>query len=349
MFLNPLISDLIMTHAVLLDTIRELTAPGKGVLALDESSGTVSKRLAEVGISNATPEIRREYREMLLSPGGLSEYIAGTILFDETIRQTAKDRRPFSEMIRELGIIPGIKVDRSTHPLPGGYPGEVRVEGLDGLAGRLEEYSGLGARFTKWRGVVRADNPSQLAIDDNAQALAIYAAHSIAAGLVPFVEPEVLVAGTHTIGQMYDATKRFLAATFEQLHKYNVDLRGVLIKTNMVTPGLENPNRASHEEIAKRTIECFSETIPHAMPGVMFLSGGQTDDDATYNLNALNRDYADKVPWQLGFSYGRGLHRAALGIWADGQRSDEATIKAQAVVYERAELTSKARKGELVV
>lgn len=321
-------------------TARELVAPGKGILAADESTGTIGKRFGAVGVES-TAENRRAYRNLLFTTPGVEAYISGVILFDETIRQSADDGTPFAELLAARGITPGIKVDRGAKPLAGA-PGEKTTEGLDGLRERLAEYRDLGARFTKWRAVISIgpDLPTDYAIRVSAQALARFAALSQEAGMVPIVEPEVLMEGRHPIGRSFEATARTLQAVFAELLAQGVRLEAMLLKPNMVLSGYGCPERATHEEVADWTIRALRRHVPAAVPGIVFLSGGQTDEDATANLTTLNR--ADGQPWQLSFSFGRALHAAALRAWA----GDPAKVPAaQRAFAHRAALTSAARSG----
>jgi fructose-bisphosphate aldolase class I len=321
---------------------RLLVAPGKGILAADESHGTIEKRFATVGVQ-PTPETRRAYRNLLFTTPGVDAQIAGVILFDETLRQAADDGTPFGDLLTSRGMVPGIKVDRGAKALAGA-PGEKITEGLDGLRERLAEYHELGARFTKWRAVIGIgpEFPSDYAIRVNAHALARFAALSQEAGLVPIVEPEVLMDGDHTIERSFDATSRTLEAVFGELIAQRVRLEAMLLKPNMVVAGYACREQVTHEEVAASTIRALRRHVPAAVPGVVFLSGGQSDDDATANLDALNR--AGAQPWELSFSYGRALQAAALKAWA-GETANVAA--AQAVFAERTAATGAARRGAL--
>ncbi len=321
---------------------QALVAPGKGILAADESTGTIEKRFSAVGV-DSTAESRRAYRNLLFTTPGIEAHLGGVILFDETIRQAADDGTPFAELLGQRGMIPGIKVDRGAKPLAGA-PGEKVTEGLDGLRERLDEYRELGARFTKWRGVIAiaADLPSDYAIHANAHALARFAALSQAAGLVPIVEPEVLMEGEHTIERSFETTSRTLQAVFAELVAQRVQLEATLLKPNMVLPGYACGEQADPEEIAAWTIRALRRHVPAAVPGVVFLSGGQSDDDATANLGALNR--VGDQPWQLSFSYGRALQAAALKAWA----GDEGNVPtARSVFAGRVAAVGAARRGGL--
>ena len=320
-----------------------LVSTGKGILAADESSGTIKRRFDSINVES-TEKNRRDYREMLFRTDGVAEFISGVILFDETIRQAGADGTPLVRVITDRGIIPGIKVDNGAKALAGA-PGETVTEGLDGLRERLEEYRDLGARFTKWRAVITIgqDIPSRYCIQTNALALARYAALSQEAGLVPIVEPEVLMDGDHTIDRCYEVTESTLREVFYELGQHGVLLEGILLKPNMVLSGKSAEGRAGPAEVAQKTLACFNRTVPAAVPGVVFLSGGQSDDEATVNLNAINQRAAvDGAPWQLSFSYGRGLQAAPQKVWA-GQADN--VPRAQRAFHDRAYLTSAARRG----
>jgi len=321
-------------------TAEALVADGKGILAADESTGTIKKRLDSIGVES-TEETRRAYRELLFTTEGAEEFISGVIMFDETIRQSASDGTPFPKLLESKGIIPGIKVDEGAKPLALAH-GETITEGLDGLRGRLEEYRELGARFAKWRATysIADDKPTEYCVWTNAHALARYAALCQEAGLVPIVEPEVLQDGTHTIEQSRKATGRVLQAVYTELHDQRVDFRGTLLKPNMVLSGYEASDRASVDEVADVTLECFYKHVPAAVPGIVFLSGGQSDEDATTHLNAMNA--RGKHPWQLSFSYGRALQAPALKAWGGKEENVEA---AQRAYYHRAKMNSAARTG----
>ena len=327
-------------------TALELVAPGKGILAADESSGTIKRRFDSINVE-CTETNRRDYRELLFRTEGVNQYVSGVILFDETIRQEGSDKTPLVKVLSDQNIIPGIKMDKGTQPLPTS-PTELITEGLDGLRDRLNEYAYLGARFTKWRGVITIgdDIPTSYCIDTNAHALARFAALSQEAGLVPIVEPEVLMDGDHDIDRCFAVSEATLAEVFAQLSRQGVLLEGSLLKPSMVLSGSTAMNRASPEEVAEKTISCFKRVVPAAIPGIVFLSGGQSDQEATVNLNAINA-YAANVdaPWQLSFSFGRGLQAAPLKAWA-GQRQN--TQLAMEAFYHRAMLTSAARKGSYV-
>jgi fructose-bisphosphate aldolase class I len=321
-------------------TAKALVAEGKGILAADESEGTIKKRLDSIGVES-TEESRRAYRELLFTTEGAEEFISGVILFDETIRQSTSDGTPFPELLASKGIIPGIKVDKGAKPLAL-TEDETITEGLDGLRARLEEYRGLGARFAKWRATysIAAEKPSEYCVWTNAHALARYAALCQEAELVPIVEPEVLQDGTHTIEESTKATGRVLQAVYTELHDQRIDFRGTLLKPNMVLSGYDAADRASAEQVADVTLECFYKHVPAAVPGIVFLSGGQSDEDATAHLNAMNA--RGSHPWELSFSYGRALQAPALKAWGGKKENVE---KAQRAYYHRAKMNSAARTG----
>jgi len=321
-------------------TAKALVAEGKGILAADESDGTIKKRFDSIGVESSE-ENRRAYRELLFSTEGAEDYISGVILFDETIRQSAADGTPFPKLLESKGVIPGIKVDKGAKPLALA-PDETITEGLDGLRGRLEEYRELGARFAKWRATysIASDKPSEYCAWTNAHALARYAALCQEAGIVPIVEPEVLQDGTHTLEQSSKATGRVLQALYTELHDQRVELTGTLLKPNMVLSGYEASDRAGVDEVAEATLECFYRHVPAAVPGIVFLSGGQTDEDATAHLNAMNA--RGPHPWQLSFSYGRALQAPALKAWQGKPENVEA---AQRAYYHRAKMNGAARTG----
>ena len=321
-------------------TARALVAENKGILAADESEGTIKKRFDSIDVES-TEENRRAYRDLLFTTEGIEEYISGVILFDETIRQASREGTPFPQLLERRGIIPGIKVDKGAKPLANA-PGETITEGLDGLRGRLEEYRELGARFTKWRATysIGADTPSEYCAWTNAHALARFAALSQEAGLVPIVEPEVLMDGEHTIERSFEATSRALHAVFTELRDQRVHYEGMLLKPNMVLSGYSSSEQASHDEVAEHTLRCFRRHVPAAVPGIVFLSGGQSDEDATANLNAMNA--RGPHPWELSFSYGRALQAPALKAWRGDPANVEAAKKA---FYRRAKFNGAARSG----
>ena len=326
----------------LAETARAMVAPGKGIIAIDESSGTIAKRFAAVGIADSE-EHRRRYRELLLTTPGLSEHISGAILYDETLRQATHDGVPFAKYMAGKGLIPGIKVDRGTVPLAG-CPGEVVTEGLDSLRERLREYARLGARFAKWRAVITIgeDIPSGTCIEANCHALARYAALCQEAGLVPMVEPEVLMDGDHDIETCYEVTEVALRSLFDALYSHSVMLEGTILKASMVLPGKDCEEQASVEEVAEATLMCLKTAVPAILPGIVFLSGGQSDEDATAHLDAMNR--MGPNPWPLSFSYGRAMQQAALKLWAQDMQGNYA--KAQQTVFERAKANGLAALGK---
>jgi fructose-bisphosphate aldolase class I len=326
---------------VLADTARAIVADGKGILAADESGGTIEKRFDAIGVES-TEESRRAYRDLLFTADGAEQWISGVILFDETIRQKAADGTPFPKLLEAKGIIPGIKVDEGAKPLALA-PGETITEGLDGLRGRFEEYRGLGARFAKWRAVysIGEGRPSEYAVWTNAHALARYAALAQEAGLVPIVEPEVLMDGTHSIEDSYRVTARVQHAVFTELRDQSVELEGMLLKPNMVLSGYGAPQQASADEVAAQTIRCLRHHVPAAVPGIVFLSGGQSDELATEHLNAINR--LGPQPWALSFSYGRALQAPAQKAWSGAQENVRA---AQQAYLKRARLNALAVIGQ---
>ena len=319
---------------------KQLVAEGKGILAADESSGTIKKRLDSIGVES-NEDNRRAYRELLFTTEGAEEFISGVILYDETIRQSSADGTPFPKLLESKGMIPGIKVDMGAKPLAGAAE-ETVTEGLDGLRERLAEYRDLGAKFTKWRAVISIGDgrPSDYSIWTNAHALARYAALSEEAGLVPIVEPEVLMDGGHTIDESYHVTVRTLQAVFTELFDQRVAREGLLLKTNMVVSGYDSADQADVETVADETIRALANTVPAAVPGVVFLSGGMSDEDATARLNAMNK--RGPHPWELSFSYGRALQAPALKAWQGETANVEA---AQQAFYRRAKFNSAARSG----
>jgi fructose-bisphosphate aldolase class I len=329
-----------MTHQSMDHTAQALVAPGKGILAADESSPTMAKRLSGIGLESTEPT-RRAYRELLFTTEGLSDHISGVILYDETIRQRTADGRPFAEVLSSAGLIPGIKVDAGTKPLAA-FPDEVVTDGLDGLRDRMEEYVALGARFAKWRAVLRIGDtrPTPTCIEANAHALARYAALAQEAGLTPVVEPEVLMDGAHTIERCAEVTTDVLRAVYDQLARNRVRLEATLLKPNMVLPGTDCPDRVDDEMIAMTTVEVLGRSVPAAVPGIVFLSGGQTDEQATARLDAINRHAPQ--PWELSFSFGRALQAPVLRAWA-GEDANRAA--AQAALINRAALNGAARYG----
>ena len=332
-----------MSPTTLEVTARALVAPGKGILAADESHATIARRFEAYGIAN-TEENRRRYRQMLFTTKGIGEFISGVILFDETIRQAADDGRPFVEVMTRAGILPGIKVDRGAKALAGA-PGEQVTEGLDGLRERLAEYRKLGARFAKWRAVIAigedGGTPTPRGIEANAHALARYAALCQEAEIVPIVEPEVLLDGGHSIERCLEVTEATLHAVFHALSAQHVTLEGLLLKPSMVLPGATAQHRAPVAEVAEATVRCLRRTVPAAVPGIVFLSGGQSDELATAHLDAMNR-LPGPQPWPLSFSYARALQAAPLKAWG----GDPARVAdAQRAFLHRARCNSAARAG----
>jgi fructose-bisphosphate aldolase, class I len=298
----------------LADIARQMVAPGKGIIAIDESNKTIKKRFDGVGIE-CTEDTRRAYREMLLSTPNLGDHISGAILYDETLRQSTKDGRRFVDVMLAAGVLPGIKVDLGPVGLAG-FPGEVVTEGLDGLRDRLKEYVALGAKFAKWRAVITIgeDMPSAACIDANCHALARYAALCQEAGIVPMVEPEVLMDGEHDIETCYDVTEATLRSLYNALYEHNVFLEGTILKASMVLSGKDCEEQADTEEVAEATLMCLRAAVPASVPGIVFLSGGQSDDAATAHLNVMNQ--MGPHPWPLSFSYGRAMQSAAMKLWA---------------------------------
>jgi fructose-bisphosphate aldolase class I len=330
-----------MTQASLHETARALVAPGKGILAADESSPTIKKRFDSIGVES-TEENRRDYRHILFSAPGAGDHISGVILFDETLRQSSADGTPLVRVLGDAGIIPGIKVDKGAKDLAL-CPGEKVTEGLDGLRDRLAEYASLGARFAKWRAVynIGEETPSVAAVATNAHALARYAALVQEAGMVPIVEPEVLMDGDHTIADCEMVTTEVLYSVYAELATQGVELEGTLLKPNMVLSGTDCPEQADVEEVAERTIRTLKRTVPAAVPGIVFLSGGQSDEAATLHLNAMNK-MGEGLPWRVSFSYGRALQAAPLKAWS-GKADNLAA--AQAALLERAKANGMATLG----
>jgi fructose-bisphosphate aldolase, class I len=325
-----------------LETVaRAMVAKGKGILAADESSGTIKRRFDSIKIES-NEDTRRAYREMLLTTKGLEEAISGVILFDETIRTAISDGTPFPQVLSKKGIMPGIKVDKGPVDIPG-FPGEVVTEGLDGLRGRVKEYRDFGAKFAKWRAVITIGDgiPTPACLDLNAHALARYAALCQEGGLVPIVEPEVLLDGSHTIERCEEVTQETLKVVFSALADQRVYLEGMILKPSMVVSGKDCPRQAGVEEVAERTIRCLKRTVPGAVPGIAFLSGGQSAESATEHLNAMNS--IGPHPWEVSFSYARALQDPALKAWK-GQAGNVGT--AQKIFYHRAKCNSAARYGK---
>jgi fructose-bisphosphate aldolase class I len=322
------------------DTARALVAPARGILAADESTGTIKKRFDSIGVES-TEENRRRYRELLFTTPSLGEHISGAILYDETIRQSADGGAPFTRVLQDAGVIPGIKVDTGAKPLAL-FPGETVTEGLDGLRERLDEYRDLGARFAKWRATVfiGAGLPTDFALLANAHAMARYAALCQESGIVPIVEPEILMDGDHDIDACEAATARTLQALYAQLDHHRVDRTGTLLKVNMVLSGTAAAVQADHRQVAEATVRCLIANVPSDVPGIVFLSGGQSDEDATIRLNEMNR--IGSHPWELSFSYGRALQSPSLKAW----KGEPANVPAaQAALAHRARMNGLARSG----
>jgi fructose-bisphosphate aldolase, class I len=332
-----------LSHNGLATTARALVAPGTGILAADESTATMTKRLEGVGVIS-TPDTRLAFRELLLTTRGISDHVSGVILYDETLRQYASDGSPIPALLELLGIIPGIKVDTGVKPLAGA-PGETVTEGLDHLRDRLADYRDLGARFAKWRATyaIDADLPSTYAIEANAHALARYAALCQEAGVVPIVEPEVLMDGDHTIERCEDVTTAVLEAVFAELRIQRVALEGIVLKPNMVLAGSASPEQPDVVDVAAATLRTLHRTVPAAVPGIAFLSGGQSDDQATTHLDAMNR--ITNLPWEITFSFGRALVATPLATWRGDRTNHDA---AQAAFLERVRATGAARQGALL-
>ena len=326
----------------LIETARALVAGDKGLLAMDESNPTCNQRFAALGIPQ-TEEARRSYRELIVTTPGLGDCISGLILYDETIRQTRKDGTPFLKIIVDEGIIPGIKVDAGAKDLAG-HPGEKITEGLDGLRARLQEYAKMGARFAKWRAVITIGPgiPTRGCVEANAQALARYAALCQEAGLVPIVEPEVLMDGDHAIDRCFALTEEVLRMVFDELYTQQVMLEGMILKPNMVLPGLACPEQETVNEVADATVKCLLRTVPAAVPGIAFLSGGQSGELASARLNAMNVRFRKELPWALAFSFARAIQQSALEVWK-GQAAH--VPLAQKALYYRAKCNQAARRG----
>ncbi|MDR3413117.1 MAG: fructose-bisphosphate aldolase class I [Formivibrio sp.] len=332
-----------MNTQALIDTADALVADDKGILAMDESIPTCNKRFAALGIPQ-TEAARHAYRELIVTTRGLGEYISGAILFDETIRQQTKTGTPFIELLAGAGIIPGIKVDAGAKAMAG-HPGEKITEGLDGLRERVTEYVQMGARFAKWRAVIVIGDhlPSRGAIEANAQALARYAALCQEAGLVPIVEPEVLMDGEHSLERCFQVTEDVLHVVFNQLYMQGVMLEGMILKPNMVLPGLSCTRQETVDEVADATVKCLKRAVPAAVPGITFLSGGQSPERASAHLNAMNGRHKSHLPWALSFSYGRALQQYAMEIWAG---EDANVAEAQQALLQRARCNRDARRNE---
>ena len=332
-----------MDKQILSHTATALLAGSKGLLAMDESNGTCNKRFAALGIPQ-TEEFRRDWRELIVTTSGLGKYISGAILYDETIHQRRKNGTLIISSIINEGIIPGIKVDTGANAMAG-FPGEKITEGLDGLRDRLNEYYRMGARFAKWRAVIAISEgiPTMACIDANAHALARYAALCQEAGIVPIIEPEVLMEGSHDLKQCFDVTEKVLRTVFSQLYKQAVMLEGMILKPNMVIPGLTCSKQVTVEEVADATIRCLLQSVPAAVAGIAFLSGGQSGELATAHLNAMHKRYKSELPWPLTFSFARAIQQPAMSIWHGEVKNITA---AQQALYHRAKCDDAARRGE---
>jgi fructose-bisphosphate aldolase class I len=326
-------------------TIAGMVQEGKGILAADESQPTIAKRFKPIGVES-TEETRRAYRSLLFTTPGLGEYISGVILFEETLGQASVDGTPLPEVLSQQGIVPGVKVDKGKGPLPGA-PGDLITYGLDGLAERLQGYKQQGARFAKWREVypITDHNPTVLGLTANAEMLARYAAVCQAEGIVPIVEPEVLMDGDHTLQRAAEVIEDVLHEVFHALHRHEVVLEHMVLKPSMVTPGKEHPDKATPDQVAEATVKVLRRTVPSAMPSINFLSGGQGPEEATANLNAMNRLFPDE-PWEISFSYGRALQQPALHAWLGKAENGDAV---QQALLKRAMLNGAARHGKYVV
>jgi fructose-bisphosphate aldolase class I len=331
-----------MNKQPLKDTIQQLFANNKGLLAMDESTPTCNKRFAAAGIPQ-TIEMRRKYRELIVTTPGLNESVGGAILYDETIRQQTKDGVPMADVLVKAGIIPGIKVDMGAKPMAG-FPNEKVTDGLDGLRERLAEYKKMGARFAKWRAVIAiGDNiPTTACIKANVHALARYAALCQEADIVPIVEPEVLMTGDHTIQRCYEVTENVLKILFYQLYQFKIDLEGMILKPNMIIAGTESARQNSIDEVAEATVNCLLACAPAAMPAIAFLSGGQSPEDAAAHLNAIHTKFKNRLPWIVTFSFARAIQQPALDIW----KGEDANVnEAQKLLCKRAKVDAEARRG----
>ncbi len=332
-----------MNSQLLKDTIDQLFTNNKGLLAMDESTGTCDKRFAALGIPQ-TIEMRRKYRELIATTPGLNESIGGAILYDETIRQKTEEGIPISEVLLKVGIIPGIKVDMGAKELAG-FPNEKITEGLDGLRERLSQYKTMGARFAKWRAVITIGEgtPTTECIEANVHALARYAALCQEAGMVPIVEPEVLMSGNHSLKRCYDVTEEVLKTLFSQLYQYKIDVEGMILKPNMVLAGSESTEKNSIDQVAEATVQCLLQAVPAAVPVIAFLSGGQSPEDAAAHLNAIKKKFKEHLPWIVTFSFARAIQEPALNAWK-GQ--DANRTQAQTLLYGNAKNAAAATSGE---
>ena len=332
-----------MDKQLLKETIKQLFADGKGLLAMDESTDTCNKRFAEADIPQ-TVEMRRSYRELLVTTPNLHDSIGGAILYDETIRQQTKAGIPIIDVLIKAGIIPGIKVDMGAKPMAG-FSNEKVTEGLDGLRDRLVEYKKMGVRFAKWRAVIAIGNdiPTTACIKANMHALSRYAALCQEVDIVPIVEPEVLMDGNHTLQKCYDITEKVLKILFYQLYQFRIDLEGIILKPNMVIAGTENTEQNSIDEVAEATVNCLLASVPAAVPAVAFLSGGQSPVVAATHLNAINKNFKDQLPWIASFSFARAIQQPVLEIW----KGQEANVEeAQKTLYRRAKYATAAKRGK---
>lgn len=331
-----------MNKQLLKDTIAQLFASNRGILAMDESTGTCNKRFAATSISQ-TIEMRRSYRELIITTPGLNESIGGAILYDETIRQQTKDGIPLIDVLIKTGIIPGIKVDTGAKAMAG-FPNEKVTEGLDGLRERLSEYKTMGARFAKWRAVIKIGDgiPTKACIEANVHALTRYAALCQEADIVPIVEPEVLMEGNHSIQHCSEVTEQVLKTLFYQLFLYKINLEGMILKPNMIISGTNAVKKNSVEEVAAATVDCLLKSVPATMPAIAFLSGGQSPEEASAHLNAINKNFKDRLPWIVSFSFARAIQQPALELWK-GQKDN--TEEAQKLLHNRAMLDAAARAG----
>lgn len=331
-----------MDREVLKNTVKEIFSGCKGILAMDESNPTCNKRFAEVDIEQ-TEEMRRRYRQLIVTTPGLNEGIGGAILSDETIHQKTDSGQPMADVLKDVGIVPGIKVDESTMAMPG-FPGEKLTEGLDGLRERLLEYKKLGARFAKWRAVITIGEgiPSQQCIDANMHALTLYASLCQEQDIVPIVEPEVLMDGDHSINKCFEVTRNAQTNLFYHLYKYNVCLEGIILKPNMVIAGKKGKHQNSVEEVAEATYKCLLSSVPASVPAIAFLSGGQPAIDASQHLNMIHKNYGDQLPWIVAFSFARAIQEPALHKWKGEESNKE---EAQQILQRRAKLNAEARCG----
>lgn len=332
-----------MNTEIFKNTIGQLFANGKGLLAMDESNPTCNKRFAAAGVAQ-TMEMRRKYRELIVTTPGLNESIGGAILYDETIRQQIAGGLPMADVLIKAGIIPGIKVDMGT-TLMAGFTDEKITEGLDGLRDRLAKYKQMGARFAKWRAVIKigAHTPTRASIEANVNALSRYAALCQEAGIVPILEPEVLMNGNHTIKQCYNVTEQVLKTLFYQLYRFKINLEGMILKPNMVISGTESRDKNTIDEVAKATVNCLLTSVPATVPAIAFLSGGQSPEDAAAHLNAINKNYKSHLPWKVSFSFARAIQQPTLDLWKGKEDNIEA---AQKLLYKRTKLDAAACYGE---